>query len=183
MNLLPGNIGLQLNLFKSKCVAKTVKSHCKVVIDWAIQNLGIQLPFNPFSFSAPNVVVQRREEIFSELQMKSLIEAFQSEDKPIRHWLNCVLLTGFRNGELAQIRWSELEHSITVPETNESISIWNAPPKTMKSNSQTRLLLSNLVMKQINELYSPDNIFVFTYGNMNKGEEIYMTPQQNGCVQ
>ena len=55
--------------FSNPNVAKTVKSHCKVVIDWAIQNLGIQLPFNPFSFSAPNVVVQRREEIFSDPQV------------------------------------------------------------------------------------------------------------------
>jgi hypothetical protein len=90
-------------------VAKAIKTHCKVVIDWAMQVLGVTLPTNPFDFSTPRMRKQTNATFFTDENLASLILEFQQLEAPKRQFLNCVLLTGWRNGEIAKMRWDEIE--------------------------------------------------------------------------
>jgi len=149
-------------------VAKAIKSHCKTIIDWAMQDLGCDLPTNPFNFSIPRTAKQQRQNIFTDEHLEQLIQLFQSERAPKRQFLLCSLLTGWRNGELAKMKWDEIEYDVTIPKTNHKVAIWNAPAETLKSNSNTRFLLTERFLGQINEL-PQINEYIFSYGNISAG--------------
>ena len=85
-------------------VAKAIKTHCKVIIDWAMQVLGVTLPTNPFDFSTPRLRKQTNTTFFTDDTLASLILEFRQLEAPKRQFLNCVLLTGWRNGEIAKMR-------------------------------------------------------------------------------
>ena len=157
-------------------VAKAVKSHCKTIIDWAMQDLGTDLDANPFNFSVPRIAKQQRQNIFTDPHLRQLIQLFQSEPIPKRQFLLCSLLTGWRNGELAKMKWKEIEYDVAVPKTNNKVAIWNAPAETLKSNSNNRFLLTERFLQQINEL-PRNNEYVFSFGNTNaRGDSLPMTP-------
>lgn len=157
-------------------VAKAVKSHCKTIIDWAMQDLGCDLPTNPFNFSVPRIAKQQRQNIFTDPHLQQLIQLFRSEPTPKRQFLLCSLLTGWRNGELAKMKWEEIEYDVAVPKTNHTVAIWNAPAATLKSNSNNRFLLTERFLMQINEL-PQKNEYVFSLGNTSPGgAALPMTP-------
>ena len=157
-------------------VAKAIKSHCKTIIDWAMQDLGCDLPTNPFNFSIPRTAKQQRQNIFTDENLEQLIHFFQSEQAPKRQFLLCSLLTGWRNGELAKMKWDEIEYDVVVPKTNHKVAIWNAPAEMLKSNSNTRFLLTERFLRQIHEL-PQINDYVFSFGNTSTGgDALPMTP-------
>ena len=149
-------------------VAKAIKSHCKTIIDWAMLDLGCDLPTNPFNFSIPKTAKQQRQNIFTDENLEQLIQLFQSEQAPKRQFLLCSLLTGWRNGELAKMKWDEIEYDVAVPKTNHKVAIWNAPSEILKSNSNTRFLLTERFLSQVHEL-PQINDYVFSYGNTSAG--------------
>ena len=157
-------------------VAKTIKSHCKTIIDWAMQDLGCDLPTNPFNFSIPRTAKQQRQNIFTDEHLVQLIQFFQSEQAPKRQFLLCSLLTGWRNGELAKMKWQEIEYDVDVPKTNHKVAIWNAPAEILKSNNNTRFLLTERFLGQIHELPRISD-YVFSFGNTSAGgDTLPMTP-------
>ena len=157
-------------------VAKAIKSHCKTIIDWAMQDLGCDLPTNPFNFSIPRTSKQQRQNIFSDGHLEQLIQLFQSEQQPKRQFLLCSLLTGWRNGELAKMKWDQIEYDVAVPKTNRKVAIWNAPADILKSNRNTRFVLTRRFISQIHELPQISD-YVFSYGNTGAGgDALPMTP-------
>ena len=121
-------------------VAKAIKSHCKTIIDWAMQDLGCDLPTNPFNFSIPRTAKQQRHNIFTDEHLKQLIQLFQSEQAPKRQFL--LFVNRLAQWELAKMKWDEIEYDVAVPKTNHKVAIWNAPAEVLKSNSNTRFLLT-----------------------------------------
>ena len=157
-------------------VAKTVKSHCKTIVDWAMHEVGSDLSYNPFNFNLPRTIKQKRQTYFSDAELTQLIHIFEKEPSPKRQFLLCALLTGWRNGELSQMRWNEIELDIVIPNTNERVGIWNAPASILKSNSNNRFVLTQSFLRLLDELQRL-NDFVFTYGSLTKeGITIPMTP-------
>ena len=149
-------------------VAKIVKSHCKVVVDWAMQNKGIHLQFNPFGFSIPRLPIQQNNSFFSDENLRQLIAEFSKQTTPKRQFLNCALLTGWRNGEIAKMRWDEIERGVKVLNSNHTVTIWNSPIQSNKSNQATRFVLTDRVLNQIDALPRLSE-YVFSYGNKDQG--------------
>ena len=149
-------------------VAKIVKSHCKVVIDWVMQNKGLQLQSNPFGFSVPRLPIQQNNTFLTDAQLTQLIGEFSIQQIPKRQFLNCVLLTGWRYGEIAKMRWNEIEYGVKVPNTNQTVAVWNSPGESNKSNQATRFILTDRFLSQINELPRLGE-YVFSYGNKSPG--------------
>ena len=149
-------------------VAKAIKTHCKVVIDWAMQFHGVTLPNNPFNFSAPRLKKQANETFFTDEILANIMSEFQTLEAPKRQLLNCVLLTGWRNGEIAKMRWDEIERGVKVPNSNHAVTIWNSPSESNKSNQPTRFVLTDRVFRQIESLPKLGT-YVFSYGNKDPG--------------
>jgi len=149
-------------------VAKIVKSHCKVVVDWAMQNKDSQLQSNPFGFSVPRLPIQQNNAFFTDSSLKQLIEEFSFLPSPKRQFFHCVLLTGWRNGEIAKMRWDEIEYGVRVPNTNQAVAVWNSPGESNKSNLATRFVLTDRVVRQIESLPRLGE-YVFSYGNKDAG--------------
>ena len=149
-------------------VAKIVKSHCKVVVDWTMQNKGLQLQFNPFGFSVPRLPIQKNNAFFTDAHLTLLIWEFSIQQSPKRQFFNCVLLTGWRNGEIAKMRWDEIEYGVRVPNTNQIVTVWNSPGESNKSNEATRFVLTERVVRQIESLPKLGE-YVFSYGNRDAG--------------
>ena len=149
-------------------VAKAIKTHCKVIIDWAMQVLGVTLPTNPFDFSTPRLRKQTNTTFFTGDTLASLILEFRQLEAPKRQFLNCVLLTGWRNGEIAKMRWDEIEYGVRVPNTNQIVTVWNSPGESNKSNEATRFVLTERVVRQIESLPKLGE-YVFSYGNRDAG--------------
>ena len=149
-------------------VAKIVKSHCKVVVDWAMQNKGTQLQFNPFGFSIPRLPIQQSNSFYSDENLRQLIIEFSKQITPKRQFLNCALLTGWRNGEIAKMRWDEIERGVKVLNSNHAVTIWNSPIQSNKSNQATRFVLTDRVLNQIDSLPRLSE-YVFSHGNKDQG--------------
>ncbi len=149
-------------------VAKIVKSHCKVVVDWATQHKGLQLQSNAFGFSLPRLPIQKNDAFFSDANLRQITKEFERQPSPKRQFLNCVLLTGWRNGEIAKIRWDEIERGVKVPNSNQAVTIWNSPRESNKSNQATRFVLTDRVVRQIESLPKLGE-YVFSYGNKDPG--------------
>jgi integrase len=149
-------------------VAKAIKTHCKVIIDWAMQVLGVTLPTNPFDFSTPRLKKQNNATFFKDEELANVIIEFQQLEAPKRQFLNCVLLTGWRNGEIAKMRWDEIEYGVRVPNTNQIVTVWNSPGESNKSNQATRFVLTDRVVRQIESLPKLGE-YVFSYGNRDAG--------------
>ena len=58
---------------ESANVAKAIKSHCKVVIDWNMQNKGLTLSTNPFDFSVPRTTKTPSNSHFTDDKLRDLI--------------------------------------------------------------------------------------------------------------
>lgn len=160
--------------------ARLVKSHCKAIIDWAAQEMGVSMQINPFSFDVPRTPRARRERVFSYKELARLILAFQNEPQVKREFLNCCLLTGWRNGELRHMRWEELEWNVPIAAHSHNdprtVTIWTAPPSSNKSKRAIRFVLTEAMSEQILSL-PRQNEWVFTYGNTNAGGDgLPMTP-------
>jgi len=160
--------------------ANLVKSHCKVIFDYMLLNQATDLRSNPFSFDVPRQKARVRDRVFSKSELERLIACFGAEPEKRRQFLNCCLLTGWRNGELAKMRWVELEWDVAIAAHNHNdprtVTIWNAPPSSNKSKRAIRFVLSNAISEQILSL-PRQNEWVFTYGNMNAGGDgLPMTP-------
>ncbi len=156
-------------------VAKAIKTHCKVVIDWAMQVRGVTLPTNPFDFSTPRLKKQTNATFFKDENLANVILEFQRLDTPKRQFFNCVLLTGWRNGEIAKMRWNEIEYGVKVPNTNQTVAVWNSPGESNKSNQATRFILTDRFLSQINTLPRLGE-YVFSYGNKSqRGDDLPMT--------
>ena len=141
-----------------------------------MQDLGCDLPTNPFNFSIPRTAKQQRQNIFTDEHLEQLIQLFQSEKAPKRQFLLCSLLTGWRNGELAKMKWDQIEYDVAVPKTNHRVAIWNAPAEVLKSNSNNRFLLTERFLEQIQGL-PQINGYVFSFGNTSTGgDALPMTP-------
>ena len=44
--------------------ARLVKSHCKIIVDWACHHHSLEIPTNPFGFSAPRISKVSRDRVF-----------------------------------------------------------------------------------------------------------------------
>lgn len=95
----------------------------------------------------------------------------------------CVLLTGIRNGELAKMRWSEIETNVsasnTQVENNELVNIWNSPASSNKHGNLIRYVLSDQVIELIMTL-PRINSYVFTSG---RGDNTHITSQRKIATQ
>ena len=89
----------------------------------------------------------------------------------------CALLTGIRNGELALMRWSEIERDVPAstiqPNEKQKLNIWNCPPATSKSAEPIKYVLSDEALSYIDSL-PRINAFVFTTG---RGIQTHITSQ------
>ena len=160
--------------------ANLVKSHCKVIFDYMLLNEATDLLSNPFSFDVPRQKARVKDRVFSKSELEHLIKKFGAEPEIRRQFLNCCLLTGWRNGELGKMRWNELEWDVPITAHNHNdprtVVVWNAPPSSNKSKRAIRFVLSNTVSKEILSLPRL-NEWVFSYGKRNPGgDNLPMTP-------
>ena len=136
--------------------ARLVKSHCKIIVDWACHHHSLEIPTNPFGFSAPRVSKVSRDRVFSLEELKKIIIAFNAEPIVRRQFFNVCLLTGWRNGEIARMRWEDIEYGVPVSLISDNdtrtVAIWNAPPETTKSNRSIRFLLTDRLVNEIDSL-------------------------------
>ena len=110
--------------------------------------------------------------MFSLDELRLLIDAFRAEPDIRRQFFNVCLLTGWRNGEVAKMRWEDIEYGVPVAAFSDNdhrhVAVWNSAPEANKSNQRIRFLLSDLVLAEINSL-PRTNEWVFSYDNRSKG--------------
>ena len=153
--------------------ARLIRSHSKVVTDWACHHLSVVVPHgNPFNFSTPRVPRKANDRVFSLDELRLLIDAFRAEPDIRRQFFNVCLLTGWRNGEVAKMRWEHIEYGVPVAAFSDNdhrhVAVWNSAPEANKSNQRIRFVLSDLVLAEINSL-PRTNQWVFSYDNRPKG--------------
>ena len=153
---------------ESANVAKAIKSHCKIIVDWNMEHNGVVLETNPFNFSVPRTNQKKREKFFTDTEIGKLISEFKEQASPKRQFFNCALLTGWRNGEITKMRWDEIEYGVKVPNSNQVIAIWNSPSESNKSNQATRFVLTDRIVRQIDSLPRLGE-YVFSHGNKDHG--------------
>jgi integrase len=152
-------------------------SHLSAILEWANETVpNISIPTNPTRF-VKNFKQRERTRILSKSEIGLVISEFQTLHSPFKQFFLCVLLTGIRNGELAKMRWSEIEvevHSSDLTEMpKEKLCVWNCPAETSKHKRPIRYVLSNKVAELIFSLPRV-NAFVFTTG---RGLETHITSQ------
>ena len=157
--------------------AKQVIAHLSSILQWANETLpGVSLKSNPTNFRK-NFKQQIRQRVFSIGELKLLIGEFQMLPSPFHQFMMCALLTGIRNGELAMMRWSEIERSVPASNIYENeqttLNTWSCPPATSKSAEPIKYVLSDEVLAYIDSL-PRINSFVFTTG---RGAETHITSQ------
>ena len=157
--------------------AKQVIAHLSSIIQWANETLpGVSLKSNPTNFRK-NFKQQTRQRVFSNGELKLIIREFKNLPSPFQQFMMCVLLTGIRNGELALMRWSEIERDVPAstiqPNEKRKLNIWNCPHTTSKSAEPIKYVLSDEVLSYIDSL-PRINAFVFTTG---RGIETHITSQ------
>ncbi len=168
--------------------ARLCLSYLSTVLKWADKNIpDFEMEINPTLFSKDFTPTKRRR-VLTELELRLLLkEIAEIKDKydiPFYQFLMCVLLTGIRNGELRQMRWSEIERNISVRDRNDKltakVTIWNCPPESTKDSRPIRFVLSDYVTSIIDTIQKPatsrDDGYVF----FGKGGHIRpMTPPKN----
>ena len=153
--------------------ARLIRSHSKVVTDWACHHLSVVVPHgNPFDFSTPRVPRKVNDRVFSLDELRHLITSFRAESDIRRQFFNVCLLTGWRNGEVAKMRWEHIEYDIPVAafaaNDGRCVAVWNSAAEANKSNQRIRFVLSDLVLAEIKSL-PRINEWVFSYDNRSKG--------------
>lgn len=163
--------------------ARQCVSHLSAILQWADESLpNVSIKSNPTTFPK-NFSQARRERIFSRNELKLLLDEFHSLPSPYNQFMICVLLTGIRNGELAKMRWSEIETNVsasnTQVENNELVNIWNSPASSNKHGNLIRYVLSDQVIELIMTL-PRINSYVFTSG---RGDNTHITSQRKIATQ
>ena len=142
--------------------ARLCISYLSTVLKWADKNLpNLELDINPTQFDK-DYTPKKRSRVLSEYELKSLLVELSNQDRgliiPFYQFYMCVLLTGIRNGELRQMRWSEIERGILVRgrngEVSATVNIWNCPPVSTKDSRPIRFVLFNEVMSIIDTINS-----------------------------
>ena len=152
-------------------------SHLSAILEWANDSIpNVSISSNPTRFTK-NFKRTERTRIFSKTELRALIAEFQALCAPFKQFLQCALLTGIRNGELAKMRWSEIEVDVDAStldgNSEEKLCIWNCPAETSKHKQPIRYVLSETVADLIFSLPRV-NSYVFTTG---RGSETHITSQ------
>ena len=152
-------------------------SHLSAILEWANDSLpNFSISTNPTRFRK-NFSKTERTRVLSQSELRLVLSEFQNQHSPFREFLICTLLTGIRNGELAKMRWSEIEINVTASDlnsiTNETLSVWNCPAETSKHKQPVRYVLADDVVKLVLSL-PRINSYVFTTG---RGADTHITSQ------
>lgn len=152
-------------------------SHLSAILEWSNDTLpNLSIPTNPTRFKK-NFKQKERTRILSKSELRLVLSEFHTQPTPYKEFFLCVLLTGIRNGELAKMRWSEIETDGNATDlninTSDKINIWNCPAETSKHKNPIRYVLSNEVVELIFSLPKV-NSYVFTTG---RGVETHITSQ------
>ena len=152
-------------------------SHLSAILEWANDSIpDVSITSNPTRFTK-NFKRTERTRILSKTELRALIAEFHALCAPFNQFLQCALLTGIRNGELAKMRWSELEKEVNAStlggNSEEKLCIWNCPAETSKHKQPIRYVLSEKVADLIFSLPRV-NSYVFTTG---RGSETHITSQ------
>ena len=152
-------------------------SHLSAILEWANDSLpDFSISTNPTRFRK-NFSKTKRTRVLSQSELRLVLSEFQNQHSPFREFLICTLLTGIRNGELAKMRWSEIEIDVKASDLNspphETLSVWNCPAETSKHKQPVRYVLANDVVKLILSL-PRINSYVFTTG---RGADTHITSQ------
>ena len=135
--------------------ASIVKSHCSVIFDYARQHLGFHGD-NPFKFSVPNVMRLNEQHPFSPEELGYLINAFANQPPPFKQFFNICLLTGWRNGEVARMKWRDIlparPVSFLTHNDKRTVNVWSVPKDGNKSSRRIDYILTEAMMKQISSL-------------------------------
>ena len=163
--------------------ARQCVSHPSAILQWADNSLpNVSIKSNPTIFPK-NFSQTRRERIFSRNELKLLIQEFKSLPSPYHQFLMCALFTGIRNGELAKMRWKEIEANVDANDMqsgkNNLLNIWNSPASSNKHGNLIRYVLSDQVVELLNTL-PRINSYVFTTG---RGENTHITSQRKIATQ
>lgn len=152
-------------------------SHLSAILEWANDSVpNFSISINPTRFRK-NFSRTERTRVLSQAELRLLLDEFKNQHPPFRQFLICVLLTGIRNGELAKMRWSEIEIDVNASDltatSNETLSVWNCPAETSKHKQPVRYVLADDVVKLIVSL-PRINSYVFTTG---RGTDTHITSQ------
>ena len=152
-------------------------SHLSAVLEWANDSVpNFSISANPTRFRK-NFSKKERTRVLSQAELRLVLTEFQNQHPPFKQFLMCVLLTGIRNGELAKMRWSEIEFGVDASKlnttSNETLTIWNCPAETSKHKQPVRYVLAEDVVKLVVSL-PRINSYVFTTG---RGVDTHITSQ------
>ncbi len=152
-------------------------SHLSAILEWANDSVpNFSISTNPTRFRK-NFSKKERTRILSQAELRLVLTEFQHQPPPFRQFLICALLTGIRNGELAKMRWSEIEIGVNASDlnaaSNETLNVWNCPAETSKHKQPVRYVLADDVVKLVVSL-PKINSYVFTTG---RGVNTHITSQ------
>lgn len=138
-------------------MANRTLAHARKLFNWAIERSILDA--SPMAqVKAPGGKEQPRERELSDAELRDLWPAFESLGYPFGPMFELLLVTGQRRGEVANMKWADLDLEDEV---------WNLPSDATKAGRQHSVPLSPLATRIIKELPSfrkGDYVFTTTFG-------------------
>lgn len=111
------------------------------IFSWAIKEEVINMESNPASnISAPGGREKPKDRALNDAEIKRAWNELERESNAIKRALQLILLTGQRPGEVAGMRWSEID----LPE-----SLWTVPGERTKNGSASLVPLAATALRVI----------------------------------